>query len=571
MKLMSIQKDAQEIASSICEMVGVDVVIVDNEMRRVADTFCYPHRHIGIRAQSIIGNVINSGWDQVVENKDYFRECVECKDRAECAMRGLIGVPIRFRDTTAGAIGIVLDQGNSKRLMENVNLILTFLHQMADLLAGKLIRQADRDSLQHISAQWNCLMDTVGSGVVLVDEQGRVVTCNEQFRRWFQLDEDDARQPLLSDCLRHPLIEEAMRQKTDVNGRVAVIPLPSGTFRGHLHIKQMWKDGTYCGAVLSCQDVDGLSQNDLLLYNPHSSAETVRRLCGESELGRRLRELLRDPARCQAPLLLRGADREYLLRLAVAFHNSAGRTGRFLLIESRGLYDAAADTDPFPGRSSDAVLLAHQGTICIRDVFELPIYMQQELLEHLRSAGGQPGPVLHTQLVFLDQVGSGASAPIFRDHKLEEFLSRCLLEVPSLPQTNQRRQAILERCLERCRARYCRPWLTVEPAAWEALTAFTWKHGSYTPDQVVEYLVRTCGETITLSAVLELRDKLEPPVQNTKDFEQQKILRLMDEGLSHTQIAEVLQISRATLYRRIQKYQIKRMNCYDKESTHQDQ
>lgn len=568
MKLMSIQKDAQEIAGSICEMVGVDVVIVDNEMRRVADTFRYPHRHIGIRTQSIIGNVINSGWDQVVENKDYFRECVECKDRAECAMQGLVGVPIRFRDTTAGAIGIVLDQGNSKRLMENVNLILTFLHQMADLLASKLIRQADQDSLQHISAQWNCLMDTVGSGVVLVDEQGRIVTCNEQFRRWFRLDGDDARQPLLSDCLRHPLIEEAMRQKTDVNGRVAVIPLPSGTFRGHLHIRQMWKDGVYCGAVLSCQDVDGLSQNDLLLYNPHSSAATVRRLCGESELGRRLRELLRDPARCQAPLLLRGTDREYLLRLAVAFHNSAGRTGRFVLIEGRGLYDTPEDRGLFSSQGSDTMLLAHQWTICIRDVFELPLCMQRELLEHLRSRTGRN---LHTQLILLDQAGSKRNAPIFHDPELEEFLASRLIELPPPPQTGRRRQALLERSLKRWATRWHKPRLTVEPEAWEALMDLPWKPESYTSDQVMEYLVRTCGESITRSAVLELREQLEPTVQNARDFEKQKILRLINEGLSYTQIAEALQISRATLYRRIQKYQIKRMNYYDKESTDQNQ
>lgn len=555
MKLMSIQKDAQEIAGSICEMVGVDVVIVDNEMRRVADTFRYPHRHIGIRTQSIIGNVINSGWDQVVENKDYFRECVECKDRAECAMQGLVGVPIRFQDTTAGAIGIVLDQGNSKRLMENVNLILTFLHQMADLLASKLIRQADQDSLQHISAQWNCLMDTVGSGVVLVDEQGRIVTCNEQFHRWFRLDGDDARQPLLSDCLRHPLVQEAMHQKTDVNGRVAVIPLPSGTFRGHLHIRQMWKDGAYCGAVLSCQDVDGLSQNDLLLYNPHSSAETVRRLCGESEAGKRLRELLRDPVRSWEPLLLRGTNRELLLRLAAAFHNSAERTGRFVLIEGRGLYDIPEDRGLFPCQGSDAILLAHRGTICIRDVFELPLCMQQELLEHLRS---RTGLNLHTQLILLDQAGSKRNAPIFHDPELEEFLAPRLIELPPPPQTGRRRQAILERSLKRCKARWHKPGLTVEPEAWEALMDLPWKPESYTSDQVMEYLVRTCGESITRSAVLELREQLEPTVQNARDFEKQKILRLINEGLSYTQIAEALQISRSTLYRRLQNYQIRK-------------
>ena len=41
-------------------------------------------------------------------------------------------------------------------------------------------------------------------------------------------------------------------------------------------------------------------------------------------------------------------------------------------------------------------------------------------------------------------------------------------------------------------------------------------------------------------------------------FEKQKILRLINEGLSYTQIAEALQISRSTLYRRLQNYQIRK-------------
>ena len=91
MDLMSVQRDAQQISVAISEVIGVDVVVVDDQLRRVADTFHYPDNVIPIRSSSIIGRIIETGQPIVVDNKHYYQSCVDCKDRALCSMTGIRG------------------------------------------------------------------------------------------------------------------------------------------------------------------------------------------------------------------------------------------------------------------------------------------------------------------------------------------------------------------------------------------------------------------------------------------------------------------------------------------------
>lgn len=554
MKLMSIQKEAQEIAASICEIVGVDVVIVDDEMERVADTFRYPYNRIDIHTRSIVGSIVSSGRPQVVENKNYFQSCVECASRDRCQMQGLIGVPILLRGTTIGAMGMVLERNNAKRLLENVSLVLTFLSQMADLLSSKLSSRVDYSSLQRISSQWRDVLDTVDSGVVLVDEKNTVVVHNKRFSRYFQIPEQGCHGRLLAQLVDHPAVAEAIRRRSDVNhDQPIIVPLAQGAFYGSFHAKPMWQDGQYCGALFTFRDAGGLSSDGLLLYNGHGSRE---RLCGASAEGKLLQRRLHDPEKRDQPLLLQGVSEEYLLRLAISFHNSAGRTGRFMLINGRSFYDAMLEDPAAPGGISASILQAHQGTLCVSDVFALPVYVQRWLLglllgEEVIQEGFQ------TQFIFLAPQSPHTEEPLFRDPELARFLQPHRIDVPDPLGSTQRLQSLLDRSLAHYSACYGKSGLVVEPAAWELLLDFPRDQGIQRLYKAAEYLVRTCDGVITERAVSDLQRRLDAPAQSAKDFELQEIQRLLDAGVSCEQIANTLHISRATLYRRIKKHQLK--------------
>lgn len=559
MKLMSIKKDAQEIAASICEIAGVDVVIVDDEMERVADTFRYPYKRIDIHTRSIVGSIVSSGQPQVVENKNYFQNCVECASRDQCQMQGLIGVPILLRGTVVGAIGVVLERNNAKRLLENVSLILTFLDQMANLLASKLGSRPDFSDLQSMSSQWEDMLDTMDSGVVLVDEKNAVVVHNKRFSRYFQIPEGQCHGRPLTELVEHPLVAEALRKRVDVNDQSIVIPLAQTTFHGAFHVKQMWQDGLHRGAVFIFRDTDGLSSEGILLYSSHES-ETIRQICGETPLGDQLQHRLHDPVRRDEPLFFCGASEEYLLRLALAFHNSAGRTGRFVLINGRSLHDARIVKNPFLTGDdiTGTLMLAHQGTLCVSDVFELPVYIQHWFLSCLRADSPLFQGTFQAQFIFLHSRPAQSGELLFRDPELMNLLESHRLDVPDPLETGRRLQALLDRNLAHYSACYGKQGMTVEPAAWELLLSFPWQQDLLTPYKVMEYLVRSCDGVITREAVAALQSRLgSSPSKSARDYEQQEIQRLLDAGIPCDQIANLMHISRATLYRRIKKYDLK--------------
>lgn len=559
MKLISIRKDAQEIAAFISEIVGVNVIIVDDEMIRITDTFRYPYNQIDIRARSIIGNIIASGLPQVVEDKDYFDSCVKCTDRDYCKMQGLIGVPIRYQDVTIGAIGLVLEKCNIKRLLENINLVLTFLEQIAGLLSSKLSSQVDRANLQRMSSQWTGMLDMMESGVALVDERGSIVVCNERFNYYFRVGKDCfCHGRFLSELVDHSLVVKSLREKVDVDAQSIVVPLPQTVFCGDFHIKHMWQGNVYCGAVFIFRSSCDLPSNNLLLYNGYGS-ETINRICGGSAVGRKLQSILSDPDQKNQPIFLCGVSEEHLLRLAVAFHNSAKRPGRFVLVNGRGLYETdRKKTFPIFEDAFSPFLEARQGTLCITEVFSLPVYIQHWLLGYLSPDKKSPSQgMLQTHFIFLSDQLIQSTDLLFRDPDLVDILQHYRVDVPNHMRTPQQLQALLRRSLDHFSSCYGKSDISVAPEAWELLQTFPLENDEQSLHKVVEYLVRNCGGVITREAVAKLREQLMSPVRDVKAYERQEIERLLNTGISYDRIADILHISRATLYRRIKKYQLK--------------
>ncbi len=548
MDLTSIKQTAQEIAVSISKVVGVDVLIVDENLERIADTFRYPYNDsLDIHSQSIIGRIIKNERPLVIDNKDYFQSCVDCHNYTRCKMEGLIGVPILYQGRAIGAIGLAVEKRNASRLMENVTPILTFLQQMADLLSDKLSSQASYASLQSISSQWAYILGTVDSGVALSDENGVVIVHNERFLRCFQIEGPCAGRSL-TDLIPHPLIREILTERQDVADRTIALPLPYSVFYGHIRVKQMWQEGVYRGAVFSFQDLYDLLPDDLLFFQGAYSGETIRQLC-PGETGHRLEAL----AKTGRPLLLCGGSQQHLLRLAAAVHAASGQKGRFVAMRDLSFLES----EPFSAQDSDTpsnIFLAHQGTLCLCDVFDLPLYMQRQIAAYLQTPpSARQKTAFSTQLIFLS--GMDIRPSPFVDRSLFQALQTCRIDIPDPFFLRPRQQiAMLERCIARYAACYRKSVPTIEDAARDRLLDFPWEQKTF--HKAVEHLVDTCDGVITDAQVQQLLAQMGPVSQSLESFEEQEIRRLAAEGVPYGQIAHILKISRSTVYRRVKKYQL---------------
>ena len=565
MDLMSVQRDAQQISVAISEVIGVDVVVVDDQLRRVADTFHYPDNVIPIRSSSIIGRIIETGQPIVVDNKHYYQSCVDCKDRALCSMTGFMGVPILCENRVAGAIGLVIAEHNIKHLIENVNVILGFLQQMADFLAGKITAQVRYENMRVLSLERDSLLEASDTGIVLVDGEGRIISCNQRFRSYFSC-ENVERGRLLADCIQHPLITQALRSRRAQPSATVVIPLQDQVFYGKLSCQPMWRDGTFTGTAIAFLNLHG-GDEDLsqpLASSRESGREAVRRLLGSRNPRRALAVL--EAAGDREPVLICCSSRTSRVDLAAAIHRDSGRSGKLIMLDTFGHTDAETEQkifgQPVSGISPyvpSAMLLAHQGTLCICNVFLLPTFIQIRLRRYLQGEDVPGSFRPDVRLLFTESPIMEKADPRFVDQAFLQLLRSREIRLSGPVEDRGELLGYLDACLDFFAQRYgCpSPALTAEARALLA-DSYPWTQGVRQIRQLMEYLVRTMpGETITLQTVRSLLGDLAGNSRRSiQEIEQEEIQRLLQQGNSPDEIANILQISRSTLYRRLKKYHL---------------
>ena len=89
----------------------------------------------------------------------------------------------------------------------------------------------------------------------------------------------------------------------------------------------------------------------------------------------------------------------------------------------------------------------------------------------------------------------------------------------------------------------------------ERLCRCDWPGNLTELDQVLDRLVRLAGSEITAESLEGLPGFNPRPVQSVEEMEREKIREMLDLRYSKEEIARLLGISRATLYRKINQFQ----------------
>lgn len=565
MDLFTVKTSATQIALAINKIVGVDVVIIDDKLRRITDTFRYSRDRIVIRKESIVGRIIESGKALAIDNKEVFRTCIDCPDRANCRMQSLIGVPILHQGRTVGAIALAIPAPRMKDLFENLSHTVGFLEKMAEMLAGKLQAACDYEELHLAKSQRDILIGAIEDAMVLVGEDGRVLYGNQTFSRAL-LGGTDPTDSRITDLIGHPQIERFFQTRRPCKNRLIYCETRYASFDGYLSITPIEIDGSYRGAVFAFRSILNL---DAAISEFGRKRYTLDSVLPPTPRNRGLRERAAAAAGHAEPLLIEGGSGFRKRELAAVIHNTSERSaGNFLLMDCKKSSPVELEEELFgvpEAQSPSKLRLAHKGTLCLCAVDCLPLYLQRQLGDYLvRSAVmiSSEETVSDVRLILttsrnLDEL---AAKGLFDESLLDRVRSH-RIRLPSFAGHPDEAESHFRRFVRFFSDRYHTGELALEPALIDAVRCRAW-HGDLPELRgVAEYLVKTArGKTLTQGALLELDlpsgGQARRPT--AKELLEEQIRELLDEGRSIEEITDILQISRATLYRKIKQSKIER-------------
>ncbi len=537
-----------------------------------------------------IGTALATGQPAYIHGSEHFCEGIKSWS---CA-----AAPICEPGT--GAIIGVLDISGppSTYQINNLTLAITAARQVEMVLA----EQSARQHMQLLAFCLQRLSSSDGAGMIAIDRRGRLVHSTSRValpvgigERFPGMNENSA----VEDWAHH--LPRGLRAEwfnpVVVEGSTigAMLVVPSGRSRasGHRAAEHERAGDVGDGAGIGARDVRaGFPESGLASgpgNEPGSEADPQRN-CFAQILGQSAAMLAavnrgRQLARRRVPVLIEGETGVGKELFARAIHGEERSGGAFVayncgaaskeLIGSelfghvRGAFTGAT-AEGRPGRFE----LAHGGTLCLDEIGELPLELQPVLLRALeegvvyRLGDTQPRRV-DVRLLGMtnrnlhDDVKSGR----FRDD-LYYRISVTRIRIPPLRERDIDIDLLVDHFNRRLAVRHCVPVRRLNPEVMAVLRAYSWPGNVREMRNIIENLLLTSreeevgidelpvellAETATIGAPKTMA------IQSTSLEETERVAIARAVHGAHgnlAQAARALGVSRSTLYRKLQIYQL---------------
>lgn len=558
MYLSRIKDTAERFGTSLAKVLGVNVLIVDQDLTRIVDTFEYPKGEaFPMRRKSVVGQIIQQKSPLVMDNRDNFHTCAICDNVQTCQMAGVVGVPVMLGGEAIGALALIVPNRGKNSLYHFMNNAVPFLEECARVLAQAVQNQEDRETIDQMNGEWESLLDLEDDAIAITDSLGEIRLCNRAFRERF-FEEGACRGGNILSLIRHPLVCEVL------DGIVGAKEQPI-----------LFESGGVLHRVLFSGCRLGLPPCESFLFAVGRAVP--RQTLPSGSENRYLSELWNGAAGTQEALVALGAEKleESGVLLLVGEADSGKRALAAAIWQSR----AGKESAPFhimnPGAYTADVMekvlfgdkvascdipcnpglawLSMGGALLINRVELLPLYLQQRLVEAL-SAGG--APAAHTLRLIMTTTAEGM---LLLDASLAAAVKDSGLSVPPL---RERADAILP-IFKAYLLYYCQKTECQQPSMDEKLRkkirGYAWPGNLRQLELAAQRMVagKKSGRALSFAQLITPYTEAQADAEGNhsmEELEREHIEQLLASGKGKEEIAAILKIGRATLYRKIKKY-----------------
>ncbi|GBF32641.1 response regulator of zinc sigma-54-dependent two-component system [Desulfocucumis palustris] len=587
--LAGVQEICQKVAEAVASVLKVEVEIIDNELVRVAGTGSV-RNDVGFRLRRGFVNkhVLGTGQPVSINEPGYHDICVRCPLTGNCFYRSSIVYPIHAETAVIGTISLIaFDAQQKENLKRNENSLMEFIGRMADLIGSKALEREIISEKMLMAGRLEAVVDAAYEALVAIDRAGVVTHFNRSAERLFRLTKEGAIGRHIQFVLSGINLEEVLEGDKAFNSREVFVKC--GSKRLHLLATARiikGEGGASLGVVASFRD---FSETQKIAYQYISSQReiTFDDIIGESKLIMEVKNQARKVAASNSTVLILGETGTGKEIFARAIHAASpfadkpfvalncGAIPESLLESELFGYDEGAFTGARRGGKPGKFELANGGTIFLDEIGNMSLYLQAKLLRVLQEK--QIERVGGTQLISVEvriiaatnnDLMSMVEKGLFRED-LYYRVSVIPIVLPALREREGDIPVLLDHYIKRFSGLLNKDIKGLSGEALHFCRNYNWPGNIRELINVVEYSVNLEeGDYITPDSLpRRLRDK---NMQNgikvsagadivpLETLEREAVLNSLkkygwtDEGKRRA--AGALGISRATIYRKIEKY-----------------
>lgn len=582
-----IRKDIQNIAEAISSVLEVDVTIVDSSLVRIAGTGTYFHK-IGqqLKEYSAFKYSLTTKKELIIEDPKSNEICNECYTREVCKEFAEVCCPIVYDDKSYGVIGLIAftkEQADVIKFRKDD--LMNFLHKMADLISSKLKAEIKTYEVELEKKKLKTLLDNMDKAVVSLDKDANIEKYNLKFKEIFEVKGN-----IIGSFIGDVLNFAKDNNFNNINNDKSCSFTYRGAkkeFKGIYNIKPIILNEELKGYVLDFIDKIDAIKNYNKISNDHKIY--LENIIGSSYAINKSKEEALMASKTNSTVLITGESGTGKELFARAIHNHSCRAGNpFIAINCAAIpdnlleselfgYEEGAFTGAKKGGSLGKFELADKGSIFLDEIGDMSLHLQAKLLRVLQEKEVDKIGAKHNVSIDVRIIAATNKdlEHMVRKGTFREDLYYRLNVIPVVLPTLRQRKSDIHLLIEYMMKEYSNKLdknvQDIDLQALEYLCEYSWAGNIRELQNVIEYSVNRCeGKIITLDNLPNRiknansnEDQIIESNENIKtldELEKKEIIKALEKYKDYKKdkdlAAKALGISRATLYRKIERYKI---------------
>ncbi|MFV0497652.1 MAG: sigma-54 interaction domain-containing protein [Candidatus Fimivivens sp.] len=573
--LLKVQDTVQKYANIMSQIAGIDVEVVDSDLYRVAGTGIYANSvNQDMSGEGCVyRHTIKTGQIQFIDNPGENPLCQKCNLWDQCKEAIEISKPIHMDQSCIGVIGLVgSSQAQKVRILENKEMYLAFLEQIAEFIAGKARDFYEASRRESIINSLHLVTNHITQGVLVIGRDEIITNANQSAKKQLgseMLEGLHIGLKSTGDRLSHGTEYRVQLKGKEIliYGKIYAIPNPSLRY----------------GQIMIFSDSETLHEQVYEMTHVVNQIE-VDGMIGSSPSTLELKQEIAKIAQSTSTVLITGESGTGKEVAATAiWKRSARKNKKFVAINCGAIPEALLEAELFgyvkgaftgadPHGRIGKFELADQGVLFLDEIGDMPLYLQVKILRVLqerkivRIGSNQQIPVDVRIIAATNRnLKEMIAAKKFRED-LYYRLNVIPLKISPLRNRPQDIEALAYHFAARYAERFGKEFRGIAAESMLLLRTYPWRGNVRELENTLEFMINMMGETKILDNATLPKDFFEAetacaddnavrPLHQLEKMEIQKAL----EQFGHTTAgkktaAKSLGIGLATLYRKIEQH-----------------
>ncbi|MDY6154265.1 MAG: sigma 54-interacting transcriptional regulator [Terrisporobacter sp.] len=584
--LKDIRDDIQNIAEAMLSVLNIDVTIVDEHLERIAGTGTYLEK-IGdkVEGYSAFKKCLEEQVIIYIDDSQKNDICKVCSNNGNCKEHAELCCPITLDGYSYGVVGLIaFNKEQSDIITDNAKDLTNFLGKMADLISNKLKAQIKTEELELEKKKLEILLNSMNKAVVSIDKEGNIDKYNVKFKEIFNMRDDNIDGEnifQLLDFIKKPSTNDLKKHKTGV----FYYKENSRNLKGIYNVSEIAVKNKLKGYV-----IDFIENKDAIKnYNKINKDYkiTLDNIISESEIMEHTKQKALIASKSNSTVLITGESGTGKELFARAIHNHSDRADNTFvtvncaaipdnLLESELFgYEEGAFTGAKKGGKLGKFEIAHKGTIFLDEIGDMSLHLQGKLLRVLQEReldkiGGKSNILIDVRVIAATNKNL---VELVEKGQFREDLYYRLNVIPiTLPALRQRKDDIpllIDYMIKEYAHKLNKDVIGIEDDAKKTLIDYSWPGNVRELQNVIEYSINMSNSSLLNLDIIpnnikskyydEKSNKCEE-IRTLEDLEKEEISKALNKFKHYKKdkelVAKSLGISRATLYRKLEKYNL---------------